>query len=324
MRRRDFIKVVSSAGAWPLIARAQQPAMPVIGFLRSAPLANAMHLVSAFRGGLKEVGFIDGQNVKIELYSADDHPDRLPVLVSELISRPVALIAGDNIAALAAKAQTSIVPIVFVGGGDPVREGLVTSLSHPGKNVTGINVFTGAIGTKRLELIQQMVPQAKPIGVLIQPKTDQTEVERTEILAASRAMRRNLIIIDVSDGHAIEAAFNTLIERGAGGLLVGSGPFMNSHRDKLVALAARHSLPAIYTTREAALEGGLMSYGTSLTDALRQAGMYAGRILKGDKPTDLPVLQASKFEFVMNLKTAKTLGLSVPISLQGTVDEVIE
>src|SRR5262245_1885500 len=324
MRRRDFIKVIGLASAWPLKARAQQSAMPMIGFLRSASLSDAMHLVTAFHAGLKEAGFIEGQNVTLEFRSADDHPDRLPSLVSDLISRHVALIVGDNIAALAAKTETSTLPIVFAGGGDPVREGLVTSLNHPGKNVTGVNFFTGAIGTKRLELVQQVIPQVKSIGVLIQPNTVQTEAERTELLVASRTMGRNLIVIDVSDDHAIEPAFNTLVEQGAGGLLVGSGPFMNSHRQKLIALAARHSLPAIYTTREAALAGGLMSYGTSLTDAWRQAGMYAGRILKGDKPGDLPVLQATKFEFVINLKTAKTLGLSVPISLQGTVDEVIE
>jgi putative ABC transport system substrate-binding protein len=306
------------------MARAQQSAMPAIGFLRSASLSGAMHLVTAFRTGLKEAGFIEGHNITIEFRSADDHPDRLPILVSELISRHVALLVADNIAALAAKAETSTIPIVFAGGGDPVQDGLVASLNHPGKNVTGVNFFTGAIGTKRLELIQQMMPQTKPIGVLIQPNTIQTEAERIEISTASRAMGRNLIVIDVSDDQAIETAFNTLIERGAGGLLIGSGPFMNSHREKLIALAARYSLPAIYTTREAALAGGLMSYGTSLTDAWRQAGMYAGRILKGDKPGDLPVLQATKFEFVINLKTAKTLGLNVPISLQATVGEVIE
>jgi putative tryptophan/tyrosine transport system substrate-binding protein len=319
MRRRGFIKVIGLAAAWPLIARAQQPPMQVIGFLRSASLSDAVHLVTAFRAGLKDAGFTEGQNVTIEFRSADDQPNRLPFLVSDLISRHVALIVGDNIAALAAKSETSTTPIIFAGGGDPVREGLVNSLNHPGNNVTGVNFFTGAIGTKRLELIQQMIPQTKPIG-----DTVQTEAERTEILAASRTMGRNLIVIDVSEDHAIETAFNTLIEQGAGGLLVGSGPFMNSHRQKLIALAARHSLPAIYTTREAALAGGLMSYGTSLTDAWRLAGLYAGRILKGDKPADLPVLQATKFEFVINLKTAQTLGLAVPISLQGTVDEVIE
>jgi ABC-type uncharacterized transport system substrate-binding protein len=325
MQRREFITLFGGgAVVWPLAARAQQSAMPGIGFLRSASLSGAMHLVTAFRTGLKEAGFIEGHNITIEFRSADDHPDRLPILVSELISCHVALLVADNIAALAAKAATSTIPIVFAGGGDPVQDGLVASLNHPGKNVTGVNFFTGAIGTKRLELIQQMMAQTKPIGVLIQPNTIQTEAERIEISTASRAMGRNLIVIDVSDDQAIETAFNTLIERGAGGLLIGSGPFMNSHREKLIALAARYSLPAIYTTREAALAGGLMSYGTSLTDAWRQAGVYAGRILKGDKPGDLPVLQATKFEFVINLKTAKTLGLNVPISLQGTVDEVIE
>ena len=205
----------------------------------------------------KKPGSIEGQNVTIEFRSADDQPNRLPILVSDFISRHVALIVGDNIAALAAKSETSTIPIVFAGGGDPVREGLVNSLNHPGNNVTGVNFFTGAIGTKRLELIQQMIPQTKPIGLLVQPNTVQTEAERAELLAASRATGRNLIVIDVSDDQAIETAFNTLVEQGAGGLLVGSGPFMNSHRQKLIALAARHSLPAIYTTREAALAGGL-------------------------------------------------------------------
>jgi putative ABC transport system substrate-binding protein len=239
MKRRQFIRFIGGAAvacgsgaAWPLMARAQQSAMPAIGFLRSASLSGAMHLVTAFRTGLKEAGFIEGHNITIEFRSADDHPDRLPILVSELISRHVALLVADNIAALAAKAETSTIPIVFAGGGDPVQDGLVASLNHPGKNVTGVNFFTGAIGTKRLELIQQMMPQTKPIGVLIQPNTIQTEAERIEISTASRAMGRNLIVIDVSDDQAIETAFNTLIERGAGGLLIGSGPFMNSHREK--------------------------------------------------------------------------------------------
>ena len=308
----------------PLVARAQQASMPVIGFLRSASLVDVPYFVTAFRQGLKEAGFVEGQNVAIEFRSAENQPDRLPALVADLIGRPVAVIVGDNVSALAAKAATKTIPIIFAGGGDPVQEGLVASLNRPGSNATGVNFFTGVLGAKRLELLRQLAPKATTIAVLVNPNTIQTEAERQAVQAAAQAIGRELIILDVSSDRDIETAFETLVQRGAGALLVGSGAFMNSHRERLVALAARHALPAIYAQRETAVAGGLMSYGTSITDAYRQVGIYVGRVLNGEKPADLPVMQSTKFEFVINLKTAKALGLEMPLSMQASADEVIE
>ena len=324
MRRRDFIAGLCGAAAMPLVARAQQASMPVIGFLRSASLVDVPYFVTAFRQGLKEAGFVEGQNVAIEFRSAENQPDRLPALVADLIGRPVAVIVGDNVSALAAKAATKTIPIIFAGGGDPVQEGLVASLNRPGSNATGVNFFTGVLGAKRLELLRQLAPKATTIAVLVNPNTIQTEAERQAVQAAAQAIGRELIILDVSSDRDIETAFETLVQRGAGALLVGSGAFMNSHRERLVALAARHALPAIYAQRETAVAGGLMSYGTSITDAYRQVGIYVGRVLNGEKPADLPVMQSTKFEFVINLKTAKALGLEMPLSMQASADEVIE
>jgi putative ABC transport system substrate-binding protein len=326
MRRREFITLLSGAAAtWPLVARAQQPVMPVIGFLRSASLIDVPHFVNAFRRGLKETDYVEGQNVAIEFRSADNQRDRLPALVADLLGRPVSVIAGDNVAALAAKAATKTIPIVFAGGGDPVQEGLVASLNRPGGNVTGVNFFAGALGPKRLELLLQLVPKATTIAVLVNPNTTETEAERTDVQAAAQAIGRQLIILDVSSDRDIELAFATFAQRGAGALLTGSGAFLNSSkRERLIALAARHRLPAVYAVREAVVAGGLMSYGPSITDAYRQVGIYAGRILKGEKPTELPVMQSTKFEFVLNLKTARALGLSVPDKLLALADEVIE
>ena len=325
IRRRDFITLLGAgAAAWPLAARAQQPAVPVIGFLRSAPLTGAMHLVAGFREGLKEAGFVEGQNVAIQLRSAEGHSDQLPTLVAELNSWPVALIVGDNIAALAAKNATTTVPIVFAGGGDPVKEGLVGSLNLPGGNVTGVNFFTGVLGAKRLELLRQFAPKATTIAALVRPNTMETEAERRDLQTAADAMGLQLVMHDANSDRDIDAAFASFAERDANALLVGSGAFLFSHRQRVVELAARHALPTCFTTREGPVAGGLMSYGTSLTDALRQAGNYAGRILKGEKPANLPVMQSTKFEFVINLKTAKALGLDVPDKLLVAANEVIE
>ena len=328
MKRRAFIAVFAGAAAAPLVgsrtARAQQPAPPVVGFLRSTSLAQSTHLVTAFRQGLKEAGFVEGQNVAIEFHSAESQLDRLPALVAELIRRPVAVIVGNVAPALAAKAATTTVPIVFVTGSDPVQDGLVASLNRPGGNVTGVSFFSGVLGAKRLELLRQLVPRATTIAMLVNPNISNTEADRREVQTAAQAIGQQLVILDVSSVRDIETAFAAFVQRRVGALLVGAGAFLNSNRERIVALAARHALPASYAQREAVLAGGLMSYGSSITDAYRQAGIYAGRILKGEKPGDLPVMRSTKFEFVLNLKTAKSLGLTVPPTLLALADEVIE
>ena len=327
MKRREFIAVFAGAAAALVgsrTARAQQPAPPVVGFLRSTPLAPFTHLVTAFRQGLKEAGFVEGQNVAIEFHSAESQLDRLPALVAELIRRPVAVIVGNVAPALAAKAATTTVPIVFVTGSDPVQDGLVASLNRPGGNVTGVSFFSGVLGAKRLELLRQLVPRATTIAMLVNPNISNTEADRREVQTAAQAIGQQLVILDVSSVRDIENAFATFVQRGVGALLAGAGAFMNSNRERIVALAACHGLPTSYAQREAVFAGGLMSYGASITDAYRQAGIYAGRILKGEKPGDLPVMRSAKFEFVLNLKTAKSLGLTVPPTLLALADEVIE
>jgi putative ABC transport system substrate-binding protein len=321
--RRRFITLLGGAAVWPLAARAQQP-LPVIGFLRSTSLAPFQNLATAFGQGLKGAGFVPDQNVAIEYRYADNQVDRLPALVAELIRRPAAVIVGNSVSALAAKAATTTIPIVFVDGGDPVSDGLVASFNRPGGNVTGTVFFAIQLEAKRLDLLHQLVPTATTIGVLVNPDSPGTVAERTDLQAAALALGLQLITLDVGSDRDIETAFATFVQRGAGALLVGGGAFLRSNLERLIALAARHALPASYGDPEFAAAGGLMGYGTSQSDAYRQAGVYAARILKGEKPGDLPVMQATKFELVINLKTAKALGLTVSNAMQLLADEVIE
>ena len=324
MRRREFLGVLGGAATWPLAARAQQPAIPMIGFLRSTSLAEFSHLVNAFRQGLKETGFVEGQNVTIEFRAAEDRLDRLPALVADLVGRPVNVIVGNAVASVAAKAATTTIPIVFATGSDPVSEGLVTNLNRPGGNVTGVVFFGATLGAKRLELLRLLVPKATTMGVLTHPNVASTAAEHRDIVAAAQAVGQQLISLNATSSRDIDAAFATFVQRRADALLVGGGAFLNSNREQLVALTARHKLPAMYAWREAVVAGGLMSYSSNQNDAYRQAGIYAGRILKGEKPADLPVMQATKFEFVINLKAAKTLGIEIPDKVLALSDEVIE
>jgi putative ABC transport system substrate-binding protein len=300
--------------------------MPVVGFLRNAllPEPDATNRVTGFHQGMKETGYFEGQNVAIEYRSAEGQTDRLPLLVADLLRRQVALIVGNTPSALAAKAATNTVPIVFVTGGDPVRDGLVASLNRPGGNVTGVSFLSVELGAKQLGLLRELRPGSARIAVLVDPKWSLTERFVSEVRAAALGVGQQLIVLDVSSDREIETAFTTLVQRGAGALHVGIGAFMNSQRDRIVALAARYGIPAIYTWREAVDAGGLMSYAPSIPAAYRQAGIYAGRILKGEKPGDLPVMLPTKFEFVINLKTAKALGREVPDRLLIAADEVIE
>jgi putative tryptophan/tyrosine transport system substrate-binding protein len=327
MGRREFVALLGGAAAtWPLVARAQQPAMPVIGFLRDTPLADATHLVAAFRQGLKEAGFIAGQNVLIEYRSAENQAHRLPALVADLVRQQVTLIVGNTPSALAAKAATTTVPIVFVTGADPVVNGLVSSISRPGGNTTGVSFLSSESVTKRLELLRQLVPRAGAIAMFVDPNLNTPDAERElrEVQAAAHASGQELIVVEAGSDRDLERAFATLTQRGAVALFIGSSAFFNSRRERVAALAIRHALPATFGLREFATAGGLISYGTSITDAYRLAGIYAGRVLKGEKPADLPVYQSTKFEFVINLRTAKALGLEVPDKLLALADEVIE
>jgi putative ABC transport system substrate-binding protein len=327
LKRRHFITLLGSAVAtWPLAARAQQASMPVVGFMNINSAENAPDLVAAFRQGLRESGFVEGQNVTVEYRWAQGHYDRFPELAAEFVRRQVAVIAatGGEPSPQSAKAATQTIPIVFTANGDPISEGLVASLNRPGGNITGFTIFGPAAVTKRVQLMQQLIPQAATIAYLMNPNHPSGEIEMRAAQTAARSFAKELLVLRASDERELDTAFETMVQQQAGALVVASDPFFYSRRGELASLAARHAVPAIYYLPEFARAGGLMAYGNSLPDLYRLVGIYVGRILKGEKAGDLPVVQAAKFEFVINLNTAKALGLDVPLGLTAGADEVIE
>jgi ABC-type uncharacterized transport system substrate-binding protein len=327
MRRRQFIALVGGvAAAWPLTAHAQQASMPVIGLLHPGSSSQFANYVAAFRKGLSQTGFVEGQNLQIEYRWADNQYERLSMLATDLVRLPVAAIAaiGGSASAKAAKAATATIPIVFIAAGDPVKDGLIISLGRPGGNLTGLSLLNLAVAAKRLELLHELVPKAAMISVLVNPTNSQTAAELEQIQAAARTLGLQTRVLNASYETEIETAFATLVQERGEALLVVSDPLFTGRRDELVTLAARNAIPAVYQYREFTASGGLLSYGTNLMDTYRQAGVYMGKILKGSQPADLPVEQATKIEMVVNLKTAKALGLEVPTSILLRADEVIE
>lgn len=325
MKRREFFAVFGGAAAWPLAAHAQQP--PVIGFLSSRSAGESAPVVAGFRQGLSEAGYVEGRNVAIEYRWAENQYDRLPAFAAELVRRPVAVIvaAGGHASAVAAKAATRTIPIVFTSVGNPVESGLVASLNHPGGNVTGMDAtLTAELDSKRLQLLKELVPAASIIGVLVNPNRPLYELQVEGIKATARILGQQVIIARAGRERDLDAAFTALDQQRAGALLVAADPFFSSRREQIITLAARYAVPASYQWRDFAVAGGLMSYGASLAGAYRQAGIYTGRILKGENPADLPVAQPTKFELVVNLKTAQGLGLTVPPAILARADEVIE
>jgi len=327
MRRREFIRLIGgAAAAWPVAARAQQPVLPTIGYLSTRSPGEAKYVTDAFAQGLNEIGYVESRNLVIEFRWADLQYDRLPALASDVVRRQVAAIAavGGIHSGLAAKAATSTIPIVFVSAGDPVTFGLVASLNRPGANVTGISMITVALAPKRLELLHELVPAPTVIAMLVNPTSPYVEPETKDVMAAARALGRQVRVLNASTGPEIDVAFTSLVQQGVRALLVSGDPFFDSQRDRLIVLTAHYSIPAIYQWREFAMIGGLMSYRTSILDAYRQCGIYVGKILSGAKPADLPVMQPTKFEFVINLRTSKALGIEIPAKLLTFADEVIE
>jgi len=327
MRRREFITLLGgAAGAWPLVARAQRPTMPVIGFLGPATASGYRSQLNGFRQGLREAGFVEGETVAVEYRWADNQLDRLPVLAEELVRHPVAVLVtgGATAAALAAKSATATIPIVFAIGADPVKVGLVASMNRPGGNVTGVSFLANALVAKQLELLRELVPAATVIGVLVNPSNPVSASDTREVEIAARSLGRKVRITHVGTEQDFDAAFAAFAAQRIGALLIVPDALFTDGRNRIVMLATRHRLPAIYWTREFVEAGGLVSYGTDQKDAYRQIGIYTGRILKGERPSDLPVMQSAKFELVINLKTARELGLTVPPALLATANEVIE
>jgi ABC-type uncharacterized transport system substrate-binding protein len=323
MKRREFIAGLGGAAAWPLVARAQQPALPVVGWLRAGGPPDEDYL-RWFRQGLNELGYVEGLNVAVELRNTTQY-DRLPALAAELVRRQVVTIFADNLAAaVAARAATATIPIVFGIGGDPIRDGLVTSLNRPTGNLTGATFFAGELLPKRLALLRELVPNADTIAVLVNPTNPNLQTRLRDIQQAGRAVGQQILILNASSEHDIDMAFATIVQQRAAAVLVIDDPFLGSRSEQIVALAARHRIPACYFTRSFAAAGGLMIYEDDRSDSIRQIGRYVGRILKGEKPANLPVLQPTKFELVINLKTAKALGLTIPETLLATADEVIQ
>jgi len=331
MRWRGFIKLLGGAAVapamlWPFVALSQQPAMPVIGFLNSGSRELFAARVAAFHRGLNDTGFVEGRNVAIEYQWAQGQYDRLPALAADLVRRQVAVIAatGGIPSALAAKAATSTIPIVFVAGSDPIKFGVVTSLSRPESNLTGLTAFTSELVPKRLELLHQVVQKADTIALLVNPTNAVTEIVQRDVQEAARSLGLQLNVVHASAEPDLDKVFATLGQLRTGALVIGTDTFFDGQSERLAALAVHHALPTIYQTREFAAAGGLMSYGGSLPDAYRKAGVYTGRVLKGEKPADLPVMQSTKVELIINLKTAKALGIEIPAALLATADEVIE
>src|SRR5215467_11824051 len=326
LKRREFMTLLgSAAAAWPAAGRAQQPAVPTIGFLNGASPEGYALYAAAFRQGLKEAGYVDGQNVTIEYRWAEGRYERLPTQAADLVHRQVSVIAATSTPAMrVAKAATSTIPIVFTTGGDPVKLGFVASLNQPGGNATGVSFFTAEMGSKQAGLVHELIPAAAHVGLLVNPNFPATDAQTRDVTTAASAIGFQIDVMQASDSREIEAAFGVLVRNRADALLVGSDSFFVSRRLQIATLAARHAIPAVYPLRDFSEAGGLMSYGASQTEAYRQAGIYTGKILKGAKPTDLPVMRATKFELVINLPTARAIGLEIPPMLLARADEVIE
>ena len=325
LKRREFITLLGgTVAAWPIAASAQQPAMPVVGLVRSTPAKPFAHIVTAFRQGLNEMGFVEGQNVEIKQRWADNQLNRLPGLVADLLRRQAAVIVCNGPAVEAARSATATTPIVFVIGGDPVTLGLVTSLNRPGGNLTGLTFFGNRLGAKRVEMLHDLVPGISIFAALVDPNFPEAVVESRDVEEAARTLGQKIVLVNAANEHEFDAAFTSIVKVGASALVVIGSPFFTSKSEMLVALSARHAIPAIYDLRDYVAAGGLISYSASFTDAYRQAGIYAGQIVKGAKPSELPVLQPTTFELAINLKTAKSLGLTLPPSFYLRADEVIE